>query len=59
LGARIIAVADAYDAMTTDRAYHQAMSPGDALKELRACAGNQFDPRVVEALVHIVTGKRE
>lgn len=59
LGARVIAVADAYDAMTTDRAYHQAMPPGDALKELRACAGKQFDPRVVEALVHIVTGKRE
>jgi len=52
-------VADAYDAMTTDRAYHQAMSPEDALKELRACAGKQFDPRVVEALVHIVTGKNE
>ena len=59
LGARIIAVADAYDAMTTDRAYHQAMSPGDAFKELRACAGNQFDPRVVEALVHIVTGVKK
>jgi diguanylate cyclase (GGDEF)-like protein len=45
--ARIIAVCDAYAAMTTDRPYRQAMAPQDALAELRRCAGSQFDPEVV------------
>jgi HD-GYP domain-containing protein (c-di-GMP phosphodiesterase class II) len=48
LGARIVAICDAFDAMTTDRAYRQAMSSESALLELRRCAGNQFDPVVVE-----------
>jgi diguanylate cyclase (GGDEF)-like protein len=47
LAARIIAVCDAYSAMTTDRPYRQAMLPQDALAELRRCAGTQFDPEVV------------
>jgi diguanylate cyclase (GGDEF)-like protein len=50
LGARIIFVADAYDAITSDRAYRQAMPQGDALAELERCAGTQFDPTVVSAL---------
>ena len=50
LGARIIFVADAYDAMTSDRAYSQAMSQREALAELERCAGTQFDPTVVRAL---------
>jgi diguanylate cyclase (GGDEF)-like protein len=50
LGARIIFVADAYDAMTSDRAYSQAMSQREALAELERCAGTQFDPAVVKAL---------
>jgi diguanylate cyclase (GGDEF)-like protein len=50
LGARIIFVADAYDAMTSDRAYRQAMPQSDALAELERCAGTQFDPAVVKAL---------
>lgn len=50
LGARIVFVADAYDAMTSERAYSQAMSQGDALAELERCAGTQFDPAVVKAL---------
>ena len=50
LGARIIFVADAYDAMTSDRAYRQAMPQRDALAELERCAGTQFDPTVVQAL---------
>ena len=50
LGARIIFVADAYDAMTSDRAYRQAMPRGDALAELERCSGTQFDPAVVTAL---------
>ncbi len=48
-GARIVAVCDAFDAMTTSRPYRDAMSVEDALAELRACAGTQFDPTVVEA----------
>jgi diguanylate cyclase (GGDEF)-like protein len=50
LGARIIFVADAYDAMTSDRAYRQAIPQRDALAELERCAGTQFDPTVVKAL---------
>ena len=53
LGARILAVADAYVAMTSMRPYRQAMSHEAAVAELRANAGTQFDPHVVEALVDI------
>ena len=49
IGARVLAVCDAYDAMVTDRVYQNRVSPADALAELRRCAGTQFDPRVVEA----------
>ncbi|GAW93157.1 HD-GYP domain-containing protein [Calderihabitans maritimus] len=49
LGARIIAVADAFDAMTTNRPYREAMSAQQAWKELQRFAGTQFDPEVVEA----------
>jgi two-component system cell cycle response regulator len=49
LGSRIVAICDAFDAMTTDRAYRTAMAPDLALLELRRCAGSQFDPVVVEA----------
>ena len=48
LGARIIAVADAFDAMTSDRVYRPAMSVDHALQELRKGAGTQFDPQIVE-----------
>jgi two-component system, cell cycle response regulator len=51
LGARIIFVCDAYDAMTSERAYSRAIAPDAALAELRACAGTQFDPDVVAAFV--------
>jgi two-component system cell cycle response regulator len=50
LGARIIFACDAYDAMTTDRAYRTAMTPDEAVAELRSHAGTQFDPEVVDAL---------
>ena len=50
LGARIIAVAVAYAALTAPRPYRDATSTEEALEELRRCAGTQFDPRVVEAL---------
>jgi two-component system cell cycle response regulator len=49
LGARIVAVCDAFDAMITQRPYSAAMSPEEAERELRECAGTQFDPAVVEA----------
>jgi diguanylate cyclase (GGDEF)-like protein len=50
IGSRVILVADAFDAMTTDRCYRQAMPVPDALGELRAMSGSQFDPQVVDAL---------
>lgn len=49
LGARIISVCDAFDAMVTDRTYRRALGHDEALAELRACAGTQFDPVIVEA----------
>jgi diguanylate cyclase (GGDEF)-like protein len=54
LGSRIILVADAYEAMTTDRSYRAAMTAGEALEELRNKAGTQFDPWVVEALERVL-----
>jgi len=54
LGARILAVADAYSAMT-DQAhnYREALSLEEAMTEMRQCAGTQFDPRVVEAFISL------
>ena len=54
LESRIVFAADAYNAMTTNRPYRAAMSQADALEELRAGAGTQFDPTVVEALCAVV-----
>lgn len=48
LECRILAIADAYDAMTSDRPYRKAISPEEALAELRRCRGTQFDPLLVE-----------
>jgi HD-GYP domain-containing protein (c-di-GMP phosphodiesterase class II) len=48
LGARIICVADAFSAMTSDRVYRRALNEADAWEELRRQAGRQFDPSVVE-----------
>ena len=49
LGARIIFVADAYDAMTSERVYQKPRTKREALEELASCSGSQFDPRVVDA----------
>jgi diguanylate cyclase (GGDEF)-like protein len=49
LGARIIFVADAYDAMTSERVYRDPFTPGEALEELERCSGSQFDPAIVDA----------
>jgi diguanylate cyclase (GGDEF)-like protein len=59
LEARIIFVADAFDAMTSERAYHERLSQQEALAELERCAGSQFDPAVVEALMGELRGARE
>ena len=56
LAARIVSACDAYNAMTTDRSYRKALTAGVAVAELRANAGTQFDPKVVEALVSLVDG---
>jgi HD-GYP domain-containing protein (c-di-GMP phosphodiesterase class II) len=52
--ARIVMCCDAYSAMTTDRPYRLALPFATALEELRANAGTQFDPRVVDALIRVV-----
>jgi diguanylate cyclase (GGDEF)-like protein/putative nucleotidyltransferase with HDIG domain len=49
LGARIIFVADAYDAMTSERVYRRRVAPEQAIAELKRCAGSQFDPGIVNA----------
>lgn len=59
LGARIIAVADAFDAMTHDRPYRPAMTREDALAELWRCAGSQFDPAVVAAAATVLDRNRD
>jgi len=51
LGARILAVADAFDAMTSDRPYRSAMSITEAIDEIKRCTGTQFDPVVVTAFL--------
>src|SRR5262249_56295603 len=53
LGARIIAVADSYDTITSDRTYKKGRSAADALAELDRCANAQFDARIVETFVRV------
>jgi putative two-component system response regulator len=54
LGARILAVADAFDAMMSDRPYRSAMPITDIVEEIKRCAGTQFDPIVVTAFLNTV-----
>ena len=54
LGARIIAVADAYDAIVTDRPYRKGRPPWQAIKEIEQAAPEQFDPKVVEVLAKVM-----
>ncbi len=58
LGARVIGVCDAWDAMVTDRPYRRALPREEALAELDRCAGTQFDPSVVEAFRAVVEQPR-
>jgi HD-GYP domain-containing protein (c-di-GMP phosphodiesterase class II) len=55
LGARVVAVCDAFDAMTSNRPYRNRVDEPAALAELEACAGTQFDPAVVRAFVRVLT----
>ncbi len=54
LEARILAVADAFDAMTSDRPYRAAMSVAQAVEEIKHCAGTQFDPAIVTAFLKTI-----
>lgn len=56
LGARIIFIADSFDAMTTDRPYRSGMSAELAIEELRRCAGTQFDPELVDGFCELILG---
>jgi HD-GYP domain-containing protein (c-di-GMP phosphodiesterase class II) len=54
LTARIVSAADSFDAMTSDRAYRSALPRREACRRLRAGAGVQFDPRVIDVLLRVV-----
>ena len=56
---RVIAVVDAYDAMTNDRSYRPAMSVSAARKELKRCAGTQFDPYIVAEFLQLLKEKED
>ncbi|MCK4241910.1 MAG: GAF domain-containing protein, partial [Candidatus Atribacteria bacterium] len=57
LGARIIAVADSFDAMSTEKPYRKALSKHDIIEELKRNKGTQFDPKVVEAFLKVLKKK--
>ncbi len=52
IGARLLCIADSYDAMVSDRVYRSGRSHAEAVEELRRCAGTQFDPKLVEHFVN-------
>ena len=53
LEARVLAVADAFDAMTSDRPYRRALSRAEALAEVERCAGSQFDPAIAQVFLEL------
>jgi HD-GYP domain-containing protein (c-di-GMP phosphodiesterase class II) len=58
IGSRILLVADAFDAMTTDRVYRPRRTIDEAMSEIKSLAGSQFDPRVVTALRQVLEQRR-
>ena len=54
LGAKIVAIADSYDAMTTNRVYRKGMSPMQAIDELQRCSDKQFDGTLIKAFIDII-----
>jgi hypothetical protein len=54
LGARMVGIVDAWDAMTTDQSYQKALSKNNAVAELRQQAGTQFDPKLVDVFLHVL-----
>jgi putative nucleotidyltransferase with HDIG domain len=59
IGVSIVSVADSFDAMVTDRPYRKGMQPWQAMEEIRRCAGEQFDPEVVEVFESVLSHKVE
>ena len=59
LGARILAVADSFEAMTRDRSYRKALSKERAIEEIKRCSGSQFDPKVVMAFLEVLKETKE
>lgn len=59
LEARVIAIADFYDAITTDRPYRKGLSHEDAIEEIRSRSGTDFDPKIVEVFLECVEEYRK
>lgn len=59
IGSRILAIADAWDAMTGDRPYRKSLSVEHAVKELRTYSGSQFDPDLVEAFIRVLKAEKQ
>jgi diguanylate cyclase (GGDEF)-like protein/putative nucleotidyltransferase with HDIG domain len=57
IGARILSIADAFDAITSDRVYRKAKSPQEAITEMRRWAGEQFDPELLERFIEVIEGR--
>jgi len=55
---RVLGIIDAYDAMTSDRPYRKAMSPRDAIAEIRRCSGTQFDPVLAEQFIEMLESQQ-
>jgi HD-GYP domain-containing protein (c-di-GMP phosphodiesterase class II) len=57
LVAKIISIADTFDALTSERTYRHAMGEAEALQEIIRCSGNQFDPQIVDIFVDMIREK--
>ncbi|MEW6188617.1 MAG: HD domain-containing phosphohydrolase, partial [Actinomycetota bacterium] len=57
IGSRILTVADAFEAMTSERSYRSALTLEQAVAELKRCSGTQFDPKIVEVFLSIIAEK--